>query len=175
MKTFKLICLSIITLFTINFTKAQNLKVCCPDTSSLISGSGDFANSNLVIEKPVIAKIAATGHYSFTALVTDSGDDCSYCTKIIVLLPAEVNVLRYSAVSTHGRTFMVTRCFGSLEIDAGMMCPGMEETKTYVHQIKITVETSNHTKNVHDAGFAIFAYSKIPDLKQENNYWYGRK
>ncbi|MFZ1677645.1 MAG: hypothetical protein WBP41_01405 [Saprospiraceae bacterium] len=168
--------LCLVFLIAINHTCAQSEPNCCPDSGSLISGNADFANSNLVIENPVITKKG--GHYFFSATVANHGDDCSHCTQIIVLLPAEVSLIKYSAVGQDGRKFEMKQCLGALTIDVGLMCPAAnydKEKTVYVQNIKVMVETSDHTANVSDAGFAIMAYSKIPDLVQKDNYWSGRK
>jgi|GEM_PF-6594183 len=183
MNILKLISISIILLAG-SIAQAQNKVIsesealdignqnkCCPDTSGLISGSADFSNSDLAIENPVISQNPATLDYTFKATVVDLGDDCSYCTKIVILLPAEIALKSYKAIASNGKKFKITRCKGSLIIEAGMMCPGTDTL--YVHQITVTVVTSKHTDRVVNVGFGIFSYSKIADLKKENNYWSG--
>ncbi|MEO8768452.1 MAG: hypothetical protein ABI402_00135 [Ferruginibacter sp.] len=186
MKAYKLVFMFIVMLLmNISFAKSQvksvpqapdfsKQKKCCPDTGSLVSGlPNDFNNSDLAIEKPKIVKDAA-GNYTFTASVVDNGDDCAYCSKIIILLPAEVTVISATAYAK-GRKFTISRCLGIITIEAGMLCPGEEETKEYGHRINITVKTSDHSANTTEASFGIVAYSKIPDLHMENNYWSGKR
>ncbi len=174
MKTYKSIFIVIFMMMSVA-SYAQVQAKCCPDTARLASDEAvGFLNADLAIINANIAHKHGSP-YTFTATVVDSSDDCSYCTKIIILLPPEVTYMGAKAVSAGGKIFKVTRCWGMLMIDAGEMCPGQDETKEYVHKINITVKTSDHTAKVPDAGFAIVAYSKVPDFKQENNYWSGGK
>ena len=147
---------------------------CCPDTGSLISDDAGVLSADLAVKNVTLEKNPVSGEYTLTALVTNNGDDCSRCSKIVVMLPPEIKVLSYKAINnTTKKKIPVSRCLGMLVIDAGMMCPQedyMGDPKKYLKTVKIVVRTSDHTDKISKASFAVMVYNKIPDLDLSNNY-----
>jgi hypothetical protein len=191
MKNLKLL-FTCILIATQSMVKSQNIekfkeiekipKNCCPDGSGLISSSDptnpEIMSADISIDNAQITKNPNSGKYTFKASVFSSQDDCSACVKIIVMLPSEVTVESFNAITADNVVLNMVKCKGGLVLEVDSMCPQANypayPNTIYIHEIKITVVTSKHSAKVSNASFSIFATSKIPDLVKENNYWSGK-
>lgn len=167
----------------------QRCAACCVSSATVPFNTGPFvsadageaARSDVAIDPSYTNVLPEGEHLRLVARVVDLGDDdCSFCSSIVVGLPAEVKVVGFSAsgdatgpLSWHACT-NAKGATGMITIDVPEYICVNDNDTTYDHRVDILCEVE-FSPNPHakcNAAFSVHAMSSIPDPHPANNYWY---
>lgn len=170
---------------------------CCTPSSGLSFKTGAFLDrmaneteqADLAVLDTVTTVECVDGHLRLHAFVVGlHEDDCSRCSKIIVGLPPEVEVLAFSAtgdgtgpITTWKSCYNAGGQNGMITVDVpGYICVDSnnsitaEKTYKWDHAIEIICDVApslNKAAQCKEA-FSVYAMSTVPDPKPNNNYWW---
>lgn len=172
-KVFNL-CMALLFLHAaVNAQKAK--EVCCIKPSlkpaTVNGGTGDMA----IDKEHTKAKLDGSKVWFSSVVLNHMGDDCNYDVKAIVLLPPNLKVLKFSAVTEFGQKLKAVQCNATITVYADMVCPAEDATTVPKQFKKFTVKVfGEKTVASPVTEFGIMVYGCVSDEHLENNYWHGK-
>lgn len=108
-----------------------------------------------------------------TAIAVDRGNNSTEPgdTHAHILLPADCEVLRVTALNADSTEAAWTQCKAYIDVELAQLDPD-DPFMGPAATIEIVLNHSEYTSSDGQPSFAVFAYSGRPDQHPDNNYWW---